>query len=67
MSKRTVWAVVFSASVLSYAIIAAFAHSLWMLIALIPPLAGAFAAFAYLYNKGLGVPEAENEPRRSNR
>jgi hypothetical protein len=66
MSKRAAWVLVFSASMLAYAIIVAFGTSVWTLFAMAPPLIGAFASFAYLYAKGSGLPE-QNDARGTNR
>lgn len=67
MSKRASWVVVFASSMLAYALVASLGQSVWTLAALIPPLVGAFSSFAYLYGRGSGLPEIENEARRPNR
>lgn len=67
MNKQLVWLVVFSVSLLSYALIAAFGSTWFSIVASTIPLLGAVSSYSYLYNQGRGVPSTDNEPRRPDR
>lgn len=67
MSPRLTWTVVFVASILAYAVVAAFGTTWFSIIASTVPLLGAVSSYAYLYNQGRGVPDTDDAPRRPNR
>lgn len=67
MSPRLTWTVVFVASILAYAVVAAFGTTWFSIIASTIPLLGAVSSYSYLYNQGRGVPDTDDAPRRPNR
>lgn len=67
MTSRLTWTIVFVASILAYALIAALGTTWFSIIASTIPLLGAVSSYAYLYNQGRGVPGTENASRSPDR